>query len=157
MTYSKLSFALIIGFFAIACGGEDRSEEPIGYADIGVVRDDEEGLLSYMSFGAVAEEVMWVRNDEESVTAVIRCSPENCNALVGSLQVTEAPVSVSIEVSEWFPAELKAQASTSPAGNLKGTEYPAGRLLTPKAESGRIIRVEDSGYFVADLKIRKKS
>lgn len=139
----------------LACGGGSVDKQ-VKATTYGGVRDDQEGLLSYMALEDTVEEVLWVVNDDETLNAVMRCASEKCADFLSTLS-QEAGSTVSVEPEEWFPAELKAQASTVVDGNLKGTNYDARPVLTPEALSGRISHIENSGYVVVAIQLRKKS
>lgn len=140
----------------LACGGGGIADEQNRQTAIGSVRDDQEGLLSYMVLDDSIEEVLWVMNGDETLNAVMRCASEKCEDFLAALN-SEGGSTVSVEPEEWFPAELKAQASTVVDGNLNGTNYNAKPLLTAEALSGRVSHIENSGYVVVAIQLRKKS
>lgn len=140
----------------LACGGGGLVDEQGKAIGSGSVRDDQEGLLSYMVLDDSIEEVLWVLNENETLNAVMRCASEKCEDFLTTLPPDRGST-VSVEPEEWFPAELKAQASTVVDGNLKGTNYDAKPVLTPEALSGRVSHIENSGYVVVAIQLRKKS
>lgn len=140
----------------LACGGGGLADEQSKQTATGSVRDDQEGLLSYMALDDSIEEVLWVVKDDETLNAVMRCTSVKCEDFLTSL-TPDGGSTVSVEPEEWFPAELKAQASTVVDGNLKGANYDAKPLLTAEALSGRVSHIENSGYVVVAVQLRKKS
>jgi hypothetical protein len=153
---SKAVALLLLSSLLLACGQDTVSSDGRVSTGKTVVRDDQEGLMSYLSLGEGVEDVMWLLEDGQELKAVIRFVPDRCEEVAKDLESIGGSEAVTVESDEWFPAELKAQATTNTEGNLKGVSYRADRLLLGEAVSGRMIRIENSDYFIATISLRKK-
>ncbi len=83
--------------------------------------------------------------------AVLKFSDVNSDALTSQVQKIAPPQDVSIEPEEWFPAELIAESETAGDQSLKGKQYSAQDFLQPPYIKGRLIKLEQRGYFVLEL------
>jgi hypothetical protein len=153
---SRAVALLSLSFLLLACGQDAVSNNPEAVNGSVVIRDDQEGLLSYLSFGEGVEDVLWLLEDGGQLKAVIRCVPARCEVITTALQSDGEGETVTVESEEWFPVELKAQATTNTEGNLRGVSYSADSFLTEESLSGRLIRIENSDYFIAIISLRKK-
>lgn len=112
--------------------------------------DDAEQLAKVVRLPLTPDEVSWVE-DKGKLTAVLKFSDVNSEALTSQVQKIAPPVDAGIETEEWFPAELIAQSETTGDQSLKGKQYDARDFLQAPYTKGRLIKLEQPGFFVLEL------
>lgn len=135
--------------------------------------DDAEELAKIIKLPLEPEEVLWVEltaakegeisgnairytspspdPNMKRLVAVLKFSDANSDALTAQAEKVEPPQNVSIDPEEWFPVELIAQSETAGDQSLKGKQYSARDFLQPPYTKGRLIKLEQPGYFVLEL------
>ncbi len=125
--------------------------------------DDAEELAKIIKLPLTPQEVYWVEmnaakvpanaagTDSKKLTAVLKLSDADSAALTAQVEKIAPPQNVAIEPEEWFPAELIAQSETAGDQSLKGRQYDARDFLQPPYIKGRLIKLEQAGYFVLEL------
>ena len=102
-----------------------------------------------------AEDIVWKSEAQaKRLIAVLRFSPADSAKIVAEAEKLRAPASIAIQSETWFPDELIAQSDMSGDGTLKGTSYGADMFLLPPYNEGRLIRIDDTEYFVLEASIR---
>jgi len=100
------------------------------------------------------DEVIWLedtRAKPKKLVAVLQFKPEDLQNFVSLIEKNKQPEPVEIDIEDWFPQELKAQAQLSGMEMLKGTAYGANNFYNIPYGSGRIVRIEGTDYFVLEL------
>lgn len=111
---------------------------------------EELGLLVNIPFET--EDIVWKQHAaNKSVVAVMLLTPQNAERLVNEATALRSPEPVIISSETWFPAELIAQSGISSDDNLKGNAYAANSFFQEPYTNGRIIRIENTDYFVLEL------
>lgn len=117
--------------------------------------DEELGML--INFDLDPEDLVW-RKDEskKTLTAVVRLNTEDAKKLSDRL-TTMAPGSpYSVQVDDWFPAELKAQSEGTSGSTVDGLAFPADNFYLDPYTKGIVVRVNDSDFFVIELAARQQ-
>lgn len=98
----------------------------------------------------IPEEVVWKEEDKKLVV-VMRFSQEDEKKLIDQVKVHRKPEEVEVSTEDWFPPELIAQTELSGDNTLKGISYSAKDFIQMPYKTGRIIKIENSSYFVLEL------
>jgi hypothetical protein len=120
-------------------------------------KDDIAELNSMIRLPYLPEEVTWheERSNEDPnnkrLVAVMRFSEQDEEALIGEAEKHGKPQPTELEVEDWFPAELVAQNELSGDGTLKGSAYSATDFIQMPYRKGRLVKIENSHYFVLEL------
>lgn len=111
---------------------------------------EELGMLVNVPYES--EEVFW-REDAQhkKITAVIRFSQPEANKLTADAEKVRPAQQVTINPESWFPPELVAQSDTSGDDTLNGKSYAANSFFQDPYNEGRIIKIQDSDYFILEL------
>ena len=111
---------------------------------------EELGLLVVVPYES--EDIVWKEYpSQKRIVAVLRFSPADSAKVVAEAEKYGQPQAASISSETWFPAELIAQSEMSGDDNLNGNSYPANQFFQEPYSSGRIIRINNSDYFVLDV------
>lgn len=140
-----------------SCGGPGRATNAnlaklANQADSNAASSNSEelGLLVNMPFET--EDVVWKEDiEKKSLVAVMLLSPANAEKLVSEASQIRPPEQAAISTESWFPAELVAQSGMSGENVLKGQAYAANAFFQEPYTGGRVIRIENTNYFVLDL------
>ncbi|MBK8464395.1 MAG: hypothetical protein IPL32_01060 [Chloracidobacterium sp.] len=109
-------------------------------------------LLVNVPYELEDEDIVWKENaDRKKLLAVIRFSTENANKIVAEAAIHQAPEYVTLSSEPWFPSELIAQSEMSGDDSLKGLAYAANSFFQEPYTSGRLVRIEDTDYFVLEM------
>ena len=123
-------------------------------ADLVKTNAEELGMLVNMNYES--EEVYWKDDPaRKKITAVIKYSPDVANQLVSDAVRVREPENVSISPEGWFPPELVAQSEMSGDDTIKGKSYAATVFLQDPYNEGRIIRINDTDYFVLEVDVKQ--
>jgi hypothetical protein len=152
-----------------SCAGEPASntdEIPISEAanrnkPVQTTFDNPEEFLALVELKYEPVDVIWkdeplqAGGDQGGITrkflAVFRLDPSDANALASELAKGSEPKAVEIDIAQWFPTELVTQSELGGTSSLKGLEYSATSLIKEPFSSGRLIRIEETDYFVLEL------
>jgi len=121
-----------------------------------VSNDDVAALGAQVLLSIVPEEVVWceenVKNsDDKKLTAVMKFTEEEARNLVAQAEKHRPAEAVELGTEQWFPAELIAQSQLSGNESLKGNAYAPTDFLQLPYKNGKLIKVENSNYFVLEL------
>ena len=134
-------------------------------ANANTAKDDEQELDKLVNLPFTPQETVWrtdkVGNVANSnrvpvptgyvLTAVLKFTEEDADALINQTK-DKAPLSeTELEAESWFPAELIAKSETSGNSTIKGTVYSAQGFIKSPYSAGRLIRIDDTDYFVLKL------
>ena len=64
------------------------------------------------------------------------------------------PVPEKLATESWFPPELISQGDISGESALNGQSYAANDFIRPPYSEGKLIRIENSDYFILELTAR---
>ncbi len=111
---------------------------------------EELGLLVTVPYEA--EDVVWKEYpSQKRIVAVLRFSPADSAKLIAEAEKFRKPETAAISSETWFPAELIAQSEMSGEDNLNGRSYAANQFFQEPYSSGRLIRIDNTDYFVLDI------
>lgn len=109
-------------------------------------------LLVSVPFEVQDEDVVWKENaTHKKLIAVFRFSKADGDKIVGEASARRAPENVTVSSETWFPPELIAQGEMSGDDSLRGTAYAADSFFQEPYTSGRIVRVQNTDYFILEL------
>lgn len=154
-----LTSFLVPAFFG-ACGGPPSgnsnansavASNTAGQPD-GSARTNVEELGMLINVPYESEESFWKEDvADQRVIAVLRFPASEAGRLVADAERIQSPKPATVTPEGWFPPELIAQADMSGDDQLKGISYSANAFYQPPYNSGSIIRVENTDYFVLEL------
>jgi len=133
------------------CGREFSKPVEENWNQGNLLRDDPEGLEAFIPNLSGHEELIWFEESvgtQRVVRAIIRFAPEVADRLEKNLGGSE---SSRISTEQWFPAELKAQATSNGGETVKGVRYDVKDLVNPTVKSGWVVRVDSTAYFIFEL------
>jgi hypothetical protein len=146
--------------FLLSCSS-DLKEQPINSqssekkTETSNSKDDIAELNSIIRLPYLPEEVTWHEEqknpDSKRLVAVMRFSEDDEKALVRNLEKHGQAQPAELEVEDWFPAELVAQNELSGDETLKGSSYSATDFIQMPYKKGRLVKIENSHYFVLEL------
>lgn len=121
-----------------------------------VANDDTAALAAQILLPFVPEEVVWreepiKKSDDKKLTAVLKYTEEDAKNLVAQAEKHRPAETVEIGAESWFPQELVAQSQMAGDDSLKGAAYAANDFLQVPYKNGRLIKVENSNYFILEL------
>ena len=82
---------------------------------------------------------------------MLRFSQPEASRLIADAEKVRPPQQVNINPESWFPPELIAQSDMSGDDTLNGKSYAANAFFQDPYNDGRIIKIDDSDYFVLEL------
>lgn len=132
---------------AVSSGGNSNAETS-------QTKDDLEELALVIRLPEIdpETEVTWREEETQNpqgkkLTAVLLLNDADAGKFSGS----KTGEKVEIDAATWFPAELIAQAPLSGDKMLKGTSFPATDFVNAPYGKGRVIRVDNTNYFIVEL------
>ncbi|GIU82841.1 MAG: hypothetical protein D6687_05040 [Acidobacteria bacterium] len=157
----KITVLIVAIFFSISCASskENQTESPSNENKIQTPssKDDIAELNSIVRLPYLPEEVTWheeqnSKNPENKrLVAVMRFSEDDEKALIQQAEKHGQSQPTEIEVEDWFPPELVAQNELSGDETLKGIAYSPTDFIQMPYKKGRLIKIENSHYFVLEL------
>lgn len=109
-------------------------------------------LLINVPFQLEDEDIVWKASaDKKKLHAVMRFSTDDANRLVNEAAAYKDPEIVTLSSESWFPSELIAQGEMSGDDSLKGLSYAANSFFQDPYTSGRLVRIEETDYFVLEM------
>jgi hypothetical protein len=131
------------------------------------VSDDADELARTIKLPVTPEDVLWMPDTTVKISggniantpvqtgkrlvAVLKFSDADSEALTSQVQKISPPQDVTVEPEEWFPAELIAESDTAGDQSLKGKLYDARDFAQPPYIRGRLVKLEQPGYFVLEM------
>ncbi len=88
---------------------------------------------------------------DKKLVAVMKFSEKDTEKLVELVSSRQQPQSAETTTETWFPAELIAASGLSGNETLKGTAYSAEDFLKTPYTQGRLIKVDETDYFILEL------
>ncbi len=163
---AKLVLSLALSIFLLnACAG-NKTANTNSFAqgvdsNIQVVaKDDIEELGKIIKLPSLPEEATYSEiniNDGNSATnkkklvAVLEFSAENANQIVAQAEKYNPSAPADVDAENWFPPELVAKSQETGDDFLKGSSYAANDFLQSPYINGRLMRINDTNYFVLEL------
>jgi hypothetical protein len=128
----------------------NTNSQPAANSNVAKTNVEELGMLINVPYES--DEVFW-KDDaaHKKLVAVLRFPPGEANRLIADAEKVRPPQAVTISSESWFPAELVAQSEMSGDDQLNGRAYAADSFFQEPYNQGRVIRVEDTDYFVLEL------
>jgi len=164
VTYQSSS--IFVGLVSITiwltgCGDPANRNAPIGNSELasdrqaGNARTNAEELRVFINIPQQTEDIVWREfPSDKKLVAVMRLSKEDADEVAGVAGRTGDAKKVTVQVENWFPDELVAQADMSGDGTVRADSYPAtGFLLEPYTE-GTIARIDNTDYFIIEALAR---
>ncbi len=164
---SIASFLLVVSLFTLSCSDSNEANSNnanqatnVNANNSVVPKDNAEELSTLIKLPILPDE----KNDErvdwreetvdqkgKKITAILKYNEENTAKIIALAEQHKPGAIVEIGVEEWYPAELTAQTQLSGNESLKGLVYEAKNFLNPPYTHGRLIRIDESNYFVLEL------
>jgi len=133
--------------------------------------DDPEELAKTVKLPLTPEEVLWMPDASVKISgagvntlsansvspggkrliAVLKFSDIDSEALISQVSKIEPAKDVTLEPEDWFPAELIAESETTGDQSLKGKQYDARDFAQAPYIKGRLVKLEQPGYFVLEM------
>lgn len=163
MTFAKSTAILALfscAAFSIACGGSANktanSDASISTnqtnENANAVRSNVEELGLIVNVPYETEDVAWKEDaSHKKIIGVLRFASADSSKLVAEAEKIRPPEAVNLPSQTWFPAELIAQSEMSGDDILNGRSYAANQFFQEPFTSGRIVRIENTDYFVLEL------
>lgn len=145
-----------------ACGGnthgnQNRSNSNSGNSNASAAANDNiDEFAMLVKLPAEPEEATWketagTSESEKRVKAVLRFSKENANKILALVANSGKGVPVTVDTEPWYPAELIAQSELDGTDGLKGMSYSAAEFIQQPYNSGTIVRVDGTDFFILEL------
>ena len=149
---------MLIAVLSLACGGPAKNSANAPSAanqkieNSNTARSNIEELRLIANIPYEAEDIVWKEDQtRKKLVAVLRFSPADSAKVVAEAERAKPPETSSISSETWFPPELIAQSEMSGDDNLNGKAYTADQFFLDHYSAGRIIRIENTDYFVLEL------
>ncbi len=123
------------------------------------VKDNTEELRALVNLPFDPEETVWKEESlkdqtsdqiEKKLIAVLRLPAEQAKAFLTEVQKRKQGETANMTTEQWFPAELMAQSEISGDDLLNGESYSADDILLPPYIHGRLVKIENSDYFILE-------
>ncbi len=152
---------MMIAVLSLACGGPAKNSANAPSAanqkneNSNTARSNIEELRLIANIPYEAEDIAWKEDlSRKKLVAVLRFSPADSAKVVAEAERVKVPEAASISSESWFPPELIAQSEMSGDDILRGKVYAANQFFLDQYSGGRIIRIENTDYFVLELSAR---
>lgn len=140
-----------------ACGGgantaaNSAASKPAN-ANANVIRSNVEELGLLVNVPFETQDIAWKEDAvHKKIVAVLLFAPADSAKLVAEAEKIRPSEPVSLPSQTWFPAELIAQSETGGGDVLNGRSYAANQFFQEPYTNGRIVRVENTDYFILEL------
>ena len=160
VTYRSTS--ILVGLVSISiwltgCGDSANRNAEIGNSEqvsdrgAGNARTNAEELRVFISIPQETEDIVWREFPaEKKLIAVMRLSKEDASKVADMAGRAGGANKVSVQVENWFPDELVAQADMSGDGTVPADSYPATGFLLEPYTDGTIARIDNTDYFIIE-------
>jgi len=162
MTSTRIVLILSLTLSAIiltsGCGGAPatnanaaaNANSPQTNSNAAKTNVEELGMLVNVPYES--EEVFWKDDaSHKRIVAVLRFPQGESNRLIADAEKIRPAQNVSVNTESWFPQELIAQSEMTGDDTLNGKSYSANAFYQDAFNDGRIIRINDTDYFVLEL------
>ena len=141
------------------CGGSSNAgnstSQPANQSNenANVPKTNQEELSLLINVPFETEDIEW-KDDatKKEITAVLLFSSADANKTVADAEKIRPAEDVTTRVQSWFPQELIAQSEMGGGEDeVRGKAYAADQFYQEPYTTGRIIRVENTDYFIVEL------
>jgi hypothetical protein len=152
-----LSLILTVAMLAVGCGSgpansNSSANANAASANSNTTKTNVEELGMLVNVPYESDECSFREfPSQKKIVAVLRFSQNEANRLIADAEKIRPPERVSIDPESWFPPELVAQGDSSAEDQLKGNAYAANAFFQDPYTNGRIIKIDDSDYFILEL------
>lgn len=153
-----LIFLSILVSLTAGCGGLDANSNSTNANSANssqannAAKTNVEELALLINVPYESEEVFWKDDAQHKrIVAVLRFPANEAQRLIADAQKIRPPQKVTINTESWFPPELVAQSDVSGDDTLNGQAYAANAFFQDAYSDGRVIKVDDSDYFVLEM------
>jgi hypothetical protein len=150
-------FLVVCSSFFGACSGEpgansapSNSRANANSSSSKKANDNLEELGMLVKVPYEPEDVLWLEEPGRKLTIVLLYLPADVQKIVTDAEKHGAATNASIEPADWFPKELISQHDLS-GEPLQGKQYPANEFFHAPYNSGRLIRIDGTDYFIVEL------
>ena len=153
----NLSILLLTAVLFTGCGGDgsvtqNTNETVPTTANSNTAKTNVEELGMHVAIPYETDEAVWRQDqDNKKITAVLRLSSQDADKLTKKAESVKPPEPAVVSAEAWFPAELIAQSEMSGDNTVKGTSYAANEFYLPPYTDGKIMRAENTDYFILEL------
>jgi len=162
MASIKPRLALIPIFLIVAasgCGGIGNSNNAAQQANTAAPAQNQakassssEELGMLINFTLEPEDLVWREdNPKNSIIAVLRMDAEDTKKLADQLAQRSPGAPKTVQVEDWFPAELIAQGEIAGGSSVDGNAFPADDFYQAPYSQGTVTRVTGTDFFVIEL------
>ena len=162
MTFREIATILalvLVSSALVDCGGKAQGNASNAASAVNANTDGDaaartkvEDLSLLVNMPYQAQDVTWKQSrDQKKITAVLRFDPEDTGKLTADCEKIAPAQDASVDTQSWFPDELTAQSDLHGDTPLKGRAYPANPFFQDPYNSGRLVRVEGTDFFVLEL------
>jgi len=149
---------VMIAALSIACGSPEKKSANSPLAtnqtneNFNTARSNVEELRLVATIPYEAEDVAWKEDKaNKKLVAVLRFAAADSAKIVAEAERIKPPEAAAVSSEPWFPPELIAQSEMSGDDILRGKVYAADQFFLDQYSTGRIIRIENTDYFVLEL------
>ncbi len=98
------------------------------------------------------QDVAWKQSkDQKKITAVVRFDPDDEKKVIPEAEKFGPAQNVSVDTQSWFPEELREQSELHGDTPLNGKAYPANQFFQDPYNSGRIIDIDGTDFYILEL------
>lgn len=99
-----------------------------------------------------SEDCLWKEDaSHKKLTAVLRFDTQDTAKLLADVEKVKAGEAATLPVETWFPPDLLVASDVRGDDQLRGVAYAADPFFQDPYTTGRLVRVEDTDYFVLQL------
>jgi hypothetical protein len=118
-------------------------------------KTNEEELGLTVNIPYKLEDNVWKEDTaHKKLTAVLQFSAEDAVKIVTEATKMQPPQPTTLSPASWYPPELIAQSEMSGDDTIDGIAYAADAFFEVPYDSGRIVRIKGTDYFVLELSAR---
>lgn len=163
MSRRALIFIVLLTAVAVACGSKpsgNNTNAPAADANANTdiqngARTKVEDLSLLINMPYDVQDVVWKQSkDQKKITAVIHFDPDDEKKVIPEAEKFGPPQAAKVETQAWFPDELTAQSDLHGDEPLSGKAYPANQFFQDPYNSGRIIDVDGTDYYILELTVQ---
>ena len=164
MRLQRIVIILAFIFVALAnldCGGKSAANNAnssnatanANAADtVNGARTKVEDLSLLINMPYDVQDVVWKQSkDQKKITAIIHFDPDDEKKVIPEAEKFGPAQNVTIEIQSWFPDDLTAQSELHGDQPLTGKAYPANQFFQDPYNSGRIVDIDGTDYYILEL------
>lgn len=159
--FSRKAFVIVtlsIASLNAACGGKpanSNSQPATANADSNSAKTSAEDLGLIINLPFETEDAVWKENAAKNkLIAVLRFDQQNTAKVVAEAEKVRPAEPASIASETWFPADLTVEGDIRGVETLSGKSYAPNQFVQPPYNDGRLIRVDNSDYFILELVVK---